>query len=730
MRKKYTAFLMVLASITPLVFSEVHVDFSKHDPLSAIQIEQTDQSLKVSWPITAPNKATATLSLTTPDALIESLALTTGQKTVPLLENATPAFNLFIGERDLKKRDGWTVFFDKVDAKGYINGPLELNLNKIAVESGKTRATIKYSSLHFADFSGELWFTFFEGSPLIHVEAVVSTEKDARAILYTGALSMNTAQVQSVTYHQAGAEIQSIFNKDVAAFRQWEPFKSRGLGKGGDTSQLYGQFEKGYLQTKNRAVAARLQKGSVAVFPTPHKFLYPLDYAENFAFNFAWKKGDRLEIGARQPPVGDGRHRPWVNAPPTTRQHLDLFLLVSQQDAEDVLRQAKTFTNDDRFQPLPGYKTFTSHYHFRHTRSLMIEQEKQGSDEIPKTFQNPEFRKKLKEAGVDIAHLAEFHGGPKTGKTRLEELQLLHSECDRLSDDEILIIPGEEPNVHLGGHWMSFFPKPVYWDFKNPKLKSKQNGPTPPFKREDPKLGTIYYVNSPEDVLKLMELENGLMWTAHPRIKGSAGYPDAYKDEPFFKSEHYLGGAWKAMPSDYSREKLGERVLDLLDDMNNWGDEKQMIGEADLFELNLKSELYGHLNINYLKLEKLPRFKDGWMPIRDALKQRKYFTTTGEILIPSLKINGQEFVERLETGETPEVSFEADLRWTFPLSYAEIISGDGNKVYRERIDLSDTAAFGSRVLRKTVNLKDRTWVRFEVWDVAENGAFTPPVLLR
>ena len=58
-----------------------------------------------------------------------------------------------------------------------------------------------------------------------------------------------------------------------------------------------------------------------------------------------------------------------------------------------------------------------------------------------------------------------------------------------------------------------------------------------------------------------------------------------------------------------------------------------------------------------------------------------------------------------------------------------MISGDGKKVYRERIELADTSAFGQRKLTVRPDLRDRTWVRFEVWDVAANGAFTQPVWL-
>jgi hypothetical protein len=89
-------------------------------------------------------------------------------------------------------------------------------------------------------------------------------------------------------------------------------------------------------------------------------------------------------------------------------------------------------------------------------------------------------------------------------------LQTMHKECERLSDGEILILPGEEPNVHLGGHWISFFPKQVYWVLNR--------GPEDPFVEDHDEFGKVYHVGNAEDVLALMEREDGLMWTAHARI--------------------------------------------------------------------------------------------------------------------------------------------------------------------------------------------------------------------
>ncbi len=74
------------------------------------------------------------------------------------------------------------------------------------------------------------------------------------------------------------------------------------------------------------------------------------------------------------------------------------------------------------------------------------------------------------------------------------------------------------------------------------------------------------------------------------------------------------------MPSDYSSPRLGERALNLLDDMNNWGQRKFLIGEVDVFKINRTHELYGHMNVNYVKLDKTPQPSD-WSALNTALSR-------------------------------------------------------------------------------------------------------------
>ena len=68
--------------------------------------------------------------------------------------------------------------------------------------------------------------------------------------------------------------------------------------------------------------------------------------------------------------------------------------------------------------------------------------------------------------GINVAITCDFHGdGHPQDLTdlRLQELEAYYRMCRRQSDSQFLLIPSEEANVILGGHWTVTFPKPVYW---------------------------------------------------------------------------------------------------------------------------------------------------------------------------------------------------------------------------------------------------------------------------
>ena len=91
------------------------------------------------------------------------------------------------------------------------------------------------------------------------------------------------------------------------------------------------------------------------------------------------------------------------------------------------------------------------------------------------------------------------------------------------------------------------------------------------------------------------------------------------------------------MPSDLSSLRLGDRVFDLVDELNNQGLRKRVLGEVDVFQFDHTHELYAHMNVNYIKLGRLPAF-DRWGDALAPLAQGEFFTTTGEVLLPDVNL--------------------------------------------------------------------------------------------
>ena len=141
------------------------------------------------------------------------------------------------------------------------------------------------------------------------------------------------------------------------------------------------------------------------------------------------------------------------------------------------------------------------------------------------------------------------------------------------------------------------------------------------------------------------------------------------------------------------------------------------------------TEFYAHANINYLRLDHIPRFEDGWEPVLKALRDGAFFISTGEVLMPHFTIGGKQSGQTLKLDASGQAQLEVELSWTFPMSFAEVITGDGKQVYRKRIDLAKTGAFGKQTLKTTLNLSGKSWVRLEAWDVAANGVISQPVWL-
>jgi hypothetical protein len=138
---------------------------------------------------------------------------------------------------------------------------------------------------------------------------------------------------------------------------------------------------------------------------------------------------------------------------------------------------------------------------------------------------------------------------------------------------------------------------------------------------------------------------------------------------------------------------------------------------VDTYKKGPEDDLYAGFPVNYLKLDKVPAWGEDWTPILKSMRDGNFFATTGEVLITNYSVTG--------TGNSRTLT--ADVEWTYPPAFMEIVMGDGKKVTKKRVSLRDQTALGSKHIVQTVDTTGQAWVRMSVWDVATNGALVQPV---
>jgi hypothetical protein len=564
-----------------------------------------------------------------------------------------------------------------------------------AVVSDGASVAVAFQGLSMGIFSGSLRFTSYLGANLLRMDAIARTNEPWVAYKYEAGLrGLSTDLTPRVAWRDTGGHPQ-----------RYE------FGGPANTSIVP-------LKAANRLLIAEGQGGSLAVFPPPHTFFFTREVDTNLGY--VWYRKDAagtFALGIRQP---DREENPQYienfalfNAPPGTWQHMGMYLLVSPDSGSVARNAALAFTHGDTFKPLPGYRTMVNHFHLRFTERLRAS----GSLDTPL----PDLAA-MKALGLNIIGLSDFHGDMHPndpGPVRFKDQQDYAEGSRRASDKDFLVTPWEEPSAYFGGHYNILFPKNVYW--------SKVRKPGQPFEESDPAYGKVYHTGSTEDVQKMLDAENAYWYHAHPRTKGTAGYPDLIFDKPWTKSDRYLGVAFKpGMGMDLSESRLCEwRCFDSTDTMNNLYAgtglmPKYIIADIDTYQKGPEDDLYPNFPVNYLRLDAVPGPDDDWSPILRALRRGEFFVTTGEILIPHYSVEG--------TGSRRAIV--ADVEWTFPLAFVEVVRGDGKTIDRQIVSATDLPAFGTKHFSIPFDAAGKAWVRFAVWDSAGDGAFVQPIWLQ
>ena len=717
-------------------------DLSEYRATAGLRAELTDGRLTLAWAGTPGHDVRARFAIDGGSPVVRELAVrAAGGAWIVLGRDLKPEFAVAAGMRRIAEtqvnrlrvlglatpenieRDKWNTFWDSplvIPGLPGINPNLPRRKEEVRraaatfhatgckVKTDGSRLEVSFDGLEMGIFSGRLQFTVYKGTNLLRQEAIAQTEEQSVAYNYRAGLrGFRIESAPRVTW------------QDVA--RGWQKYAF-----GGSLNQ-----DPVALRARNRLMMVESGGGSIAVFPPPHKFFWAREYELNLGY--VWFRKDDAQTfaaGVRQADHEEG-YRPYgnsddlwqrqvassrmmamgnfalYNAPPGTWQRMAVYYYLSPEGSAKAQQSALAFTHDDRYKPLPGFQVSACHFHTHfHEEELDA-----GTTDL-----QPPWIPTLRELGINIAMMSDFHGdghSEDSGALRLRDQKAYFDASRRHSDRDFLIMPGEEPNVYLGGHYTMMLPKPVYW------TRVRESGQ--PLVESNAEYGTVYHAGSTADVMEVLNRENGFVWQSHPRTKDSAGYPEAVRNTSHFRSERFIGAAFESLPVDLSESRLCEtRCFGSLDDMNNWAGPKFLFAEADTYVKYPDDETYPHLAVNYLKLSRLPAFDEDWNPILKAIRDGDYFVTTGEVLIRNWGVEG--------TGSQRALS--ADVEWTFPLEFAEIVWGDGEKTGRQIVRATEHPAFGTHHFKIPFDPAGKKWIRFAVWDSAGNGAFTQPVHLK
>lgn len=562
------------------------------------------------------------------------------------------------------------------------------------VKTDGASLVVSFPGLSMGIFSGDLEFTVYKGTNLVRMDAAAATSEPWVAYKYDGGLrGFSTELTPRVTW------------RDVGGHPQHQQF-------GGVVNATLAR-----VKAQNRLIVAEGGGAAVAVFPPPHTFFFTREKDTNLGY--VWYRKDaegRFGVGVGMPEREEEpryvQNFALYNAPPRTVQKMGVYLYVSPEPGEPARQAALSFTHGDAFKPLPGYKTFVNHFHLDFTGRQRL------SGSFDTTFEDLMAMKSL---GLNVIGLSDFHfelHPNDPGPLRLADQKDYFDASRRASDADFLVVPWEEPSAYFGGHYNILWPKDVYW------TKVRQAGQ--PFVEEVPGYGKVYHTGSAEDVQAMMDAEGGYWYHAHPRTKNTAGYPDFSFDKPYVKNDRYLGVAFKpGMGQDNSEARMCDyRCFDAIDTMNNRYAglglrPKYVVADIDTYKKGPEDDLYANFPVNYLRIDRTPGPNDDYTPVLKALRDGNFFVTTGEILIRSYSVAG--------TGAQRTIT--ADLEWTFPMSFVEVVWGDGKKVERQIVPATDLGPFASKRFTIPFDATGKSWVRFAAWDSAGNGAFVQPVWL-
>jgi hypothetical protein len=641
------------------------------------------------------------------------------------------------------------------------------------VKTNGARLEISFPGVQLGVFEGRLQFTIYRGANLIRMELIAVTQEPSVAYKYDAGIAGIAIARQS-----------RILWRDPADRSQEYRFGGPS-GNGPITVTANNRIVTAELP--NGSIAAFPPPHN---FFWARETSYNLGYDwyrqdGETSFSFGVRQAEK----EANLPGSEDRSQNFAlrDARPGTEQRMPIYFYAGLGTAEDVADQAAAFTRRDHFQAVPGFQVMATHFHMGlvgKVRAAGGPQAKVSDLEVlraaginivapidggtgaaalevaPEAAPGAGRGANAGRGGapVDDARWMQWSrglGAPPdlilddalayTGINRSEirfpadaeehaarasrgtpdpyrSQAVYYETAKRQSDQNFVVMPNTETMRgpiarNLGGHSDLLISHPVYW--------TQERAAGQPLVEDNPTYGHVYHLGSVADMMEMTHRENLLIYMPHPESKGSTGFPHAIKDTAHFNNENYRGIGFRwGMGLDGSEQRLCEyRCLPLWDDMNNWVADratpaKYIQAISEIYGESYGDDVYANNPVNYVKLDRLPPPGE-WGPIINAMKNGEYFVTSGEVLISSYSVEG--------SGAQRAIS--ADVEWTFPLEFVEIVWGDGKQTARQVISTTDLPPLGTHHFKIPFDTAGKKWIRFAAWDSAGNGAMEQPVKL-
>ncbi|MCI8515564.1 MAG: hypothetical protein HFG75_01610 [Hungatella sp.] len=567
------------------------------------------------------------------------------------------------------------------------------NTTKLTVTTDGNRTTVSFDGLTLGQFLGRVDFNFFDGSNLIRMEAVASTEEDGVAYLYHAGLQ--------------GFQIDKIH---YVTPKQKEVYEYPGY-------QVHSGPERDRVRVKarNRLVTLRQENGSIAIFPSPHRFFWGAQSENIVGYHYYVRGYDgTMAIGIRNNKEEEYHNVRWpcYNAKPGTIQKMSVFFLPSAASVWETRAMVLRYTNFDRFRKLQGYQRLIAHIHIA-----------AGSAWVRDIRVQRPWEKYARGMDADIIVPCEFWGESMVAEKdnrepRIREQERYHAMARYCSSEDFLVVPGEElcdpTNKHtlIRYHVMVIPSKPL--------LYSRWREDDQEFVETLPDGRLYYHLKSAEDFIEMCRRENAFILMPHPDTKANDGLPYSCREEAWFKDERWFGIGTRQLPADNSvSTMISGRTERVWNDINNWSDRpRYMISEIDTYSKVEEDEedwdTFAQANCTYVQLDHIPG-PDGWGELVDSLRAGHHFYCTGEIL--------------LHESAYSDKSADCTFSWTFPLDYVELVYSDGEHVTSIKKSMTQSAPYGHESFHFDFP-EGMKWARVAAVDIAGNSCFGMPVFLK